>query len=54
VEQLSLLEPPQPKGQAAVWNTLDDQQKAVVVATLMRLIVRVAIGAHAEQEPQHE
>jgi hypothetical protein len=51
VEQLSLLEPPRPNDNAAVWNTLDDQQKAAVMATLVRLIVQVAIGAHAEQEP---
>ena len=54
MEQLSLLEPLRPNGNAAVWNTLDDQQKAAVVATLVRLIVRVALGADAEQEHQHE
>jgi hypothetical protein len=54
VEQLSLLEPPRPNGSAAVWNTLDNQHKAAVVATLVRLIVQVALGAHAEQEHKHE
>jgi hypothetical protein len=54
VEQLSLLEPPRPNGNAAVWNTLDNQQKAAVVATLVRLMVQVALGAHAEEEHQHE
>jgi hypothetical protein len=54
VEQLSLLEPPRSNGNAAVWNTLDKKQKAAVVATLVRLIVRVALGAHAEQEHKHE
>ena len=54
MEQLSLLEPPRPNGNAAVWNTLDNQQKAAVVATLVRLIVQVVIGTHAEKEHQHE
>jgi hypothetical protein len=54
VEQLSLLDPPQPNGSAAVWHTLDDKQKAAVIATLIRMIVQVAIGASAEQEHQHE
>jgi len=54
VEQLSLLEPPRPKGHAAVWNTLDDKQKTAAIATLVRLIVQVVIGRHAEKEHQHE
>jgi hypothetical protein len=54
VEQLSLLEPPRPNRNAAVWNTLDNQQKAAVVATLVRLMVQVAFGAHTEQEHKHE
>lgn len=54
MEQLSLLEPPRPNGKAAVWNTLDNQQQAAVVATLMRLIVQVALGARAEPEHKHE
>ncbi len=54
MEQLNLLEPARPNGSAAVWNTLDDKPKAAVVATLVRLIVQVALGAHAEQEHKHE
>jgi hypothetical protein len=54
VEQLSLLEPRRPNGNAAVWNTIDDQQKTAAIATLVRLIVRVVIDAHAEQEHEHE
>ncbi len=54
VEQLSLLDPPRPNGSAAVWSTLDDKQRAQVVAALVRLIVQVAIGARAEQEHKHE
>jgi hypothetical protein len=54
VEQLNLLEPLRPNGNAAIWNTFDDQQKTAAIATLVRLIVQVVIGAHAEQEHQHE
>jgi hypothetical protein len=54
VEQLSLLEVPRPNDHAAIWHTLDDEQKTAVVGTLARLIVQVAIGADAEQEHQHE
>ena len=54
MEQLSLLEPLRPNGNATVWATLDDQQKTAAIATLVRLIVHFVIGAHAEQEHQHE
>ena len=54
MEQLSLLEPQRPNGNTAVWNTLDDQQKTAAIATLVRLIVQVMIGALAEQEHEHE
>jgi hypothetical protein len=54
VEQLSLLEPPRPNANAAVWNTLNDKQKAAVIATLVRLIVQAVFGPHAEREHNHE
>lgn len=54
MEQLSLLEPLRPNGNAAVWNTLNANQKTAAIATLVRLIVQVVIGARAEQEHQHE
>lgn len=54
MEQLSLLEPLRPNRKAAVWNTLDDQQKIVAIATLARLIVQVVSDAHAEPEHKHE
>lgn len=54
MEQLSLLEPLRPNGNAAVWNALDDKQKTATIATLVRLIVQVVIDAHAEQEHKHE
>jgi hypothetical protein len=54
VEQLSLLEPQRPNGNAAVWNALDDKQKIAAITTLVRLIVQVVSGAHAEPEHQHE
>jgi hypothetical protein len=54
VEQLSLLEPLRSNGNAAVWNTIDHKQKTAAIATLVRLIVQVVIGTHAEQEHQHD
>jgi hypothetical protein len=54
VEQLSLLEPLRPNGNAAVWNALDDKRKTAAIATLVRLIVQVVIGARAEPEHKHE
>ena len=54
MEQLSLLEPLRPNGNAAVWNTLDDKQKTAAIATLVRLIVQLVSGAHAEQEHKHD
>ena len=54
MEQLSLLGPLQPIGNAAVWKTLDDKQKTTAIATLARLIVQVVIDAHAEQERKYE
>ena len=54
MEQLSLLEPLRPNGNAAVWNALDDKQKTAAIATLVRLIVQVVTGARAEQEHKHE
>jgi hypothetical protein len=54
VEQLSLLEPPRPNGNAAVWKTLDDKQKSQIVMILARLIIRLATDARAELEHKHE
>jgi hypothetical protein len=54
VEQLNLLEPLRPNANAAVWNTLEDKQKTAAIATLVRLIVQVVIGTHAEREHNHE
>jgi hypothetical protein len=54
VQQLSLLEPLRPNGNAAVWNSLDDKQKTAAIATLVRLIVQVVIGARAEPEHKNE
>ena len=54
MEQLSLLELLRPNGNAAVWNTLDDKPKIAAMATLVRLIVQVVIGARAEQEHKDE
>lgn len=52
--QMSLLEPPQPAGAAPVWSTLDDQQRAKVVATLATLIAKAAQAPEDRQEQENE
>ena len=54
MEQLSLLEPRRSKDNAAVWDALDDKRKTAAIATLVRLIVQVVSGMHAEPEHKHE
>ena len=54
MEQLSLLEPPRPNSDAAVWKTLDDKRKTQIVMILARLIIQLATGARAELEHKHE
>ena len=54
MKQLSLLEPPPPNGTVAVWNVLDDEKKAEVVATLARLIAKAATSTDADQEQDNE
>ena len=41
-EQMTFLETLPPAGTAPVWAALDEQQRAEVVTTLVRLIVQVA------------
>lgn len=50
MQQLSFLEPPIPIGAAPVWNALDDEQRAKVIATLARVIAKTI----AEPEQDHE
>jgi len=50
--QMSFLETPPPAGVAPVWTALDDEQRAEVVATLARLIAKVAVGRNDELEAE--
>jgi len=40
--QMSFLETPPPAGVAPVWTALDEEQRALVVAALARLIAKVS------------
>ena len=42
--QLSLLEETSEDGVVAVWSTLDTEQRAAAVATLARLIAKLAVA----------
>ena len=56
-EQLSLLEAPPPTGAAPVWNTLDTEQRALVLSMLVRLIAKVVVALGepaADEERSHE
>jgi len=57
--QMSFLEQLLPEGGAPVWGALDPEQRALVVATLARLIAKVAADpsprlAVAGEETDHE
>jgi len=51
--QLSFWEERNESGAIPVWSTLDDDQRAAVVATLARLIVKLAVAAD-DTEIRHE
>jgi hypothetical protein len=40
MQQLSFLDAPLPEAVVPVWNTLDEEQRAVLVKKLARLIVK--------------
>jgi hypothetical protein len=52
--QMSFLETRPASGSPPVWAVLDDEQQAVVVATLARLIMKVAISAREERPVDKE
>lgn len=54
MEQMSFLEVPQPAGVALVWPTLDQEQRAEVVAALARLIAKAASESNPEPEEHDE
>lgn len=47
--QLSFLEEKAEDGAVPVWSTLDDEQRAEVVATLARLIVTLTVTTDGEK-----
>ena len=51
--QLSLWEEENERGAIPVWSTLDDEQRAAVVAILVRLIVQLVVAADGK-EIHHE
>jgi hypothetical protein len=50
VKQLSFFDPPRSRGKTAIWNALDDEQRAAVVVRLARLIIQTATGSRVEPE----
>lgn len=54
--QLSFLEEKGDDDIVAVWSTLNDEQRAEVVATLARVIAKLVLASHAPaaQEKDHE
>ena len=43
-----------PLAEAAVWNQLDDEQRAVAIETLARVIVQIGAAANAEEDPPND
>ena len=50
MKQLSFFDPPRSMAKMAIWSALDDEQKAVVVARLTRLIIQTVTGSRVEPE----
>jgi hypothetical protein len=48
---LSFLDPPRPE--TSLWDTLDEEQRALVIELLARLVAK-AVVAHPAEEPRHE
>jgi hypothetical protein len=49
--RLTFLEPPRPE--TTLWETLDEEQRALVIELLARLVAKAAV-AHPAAEPRHE
>ncbi len=49
--RLPFLEPPRPE--TSLWETLDEEQRALVIELLARLVAKAAV-AHPAEEPRHE
>jgi hypothetical protein len=48
---LNFLDPPRPE--TSLWDTLDEEQRALVIELLARLVAKAAV-AHPAEEPRHE
>ena len=53
MEQLSFLTEPEPKDAPAVWQTLDEEQRAAIVAMVARLMAKTVTAA-TQKEPSDE
>ncbi len=51
--QLSFLEEVE-DGHVAIWSTLDDEQRAAIIATLARMIATLAVADHAPPAPEND
>jgi hypothetical protein len=56
MQQLSFLEVP-PPGEAPVWSTLDEQQRATAVTRLARLMAKTVVptpGDHSDERTEQD
>lgn len=57
MQQLKLIDDPPPAGAAPIWNVLDEEQKAKVVARLARVIAQAVVELETkteQKENRHE
>ncbi len=57
MQQLSLLEVPPPDGAAPVWSTLEEEQRAVIVTRLARLMAKTLVatpGEHSDERAEQD
>lgn len=57
MQQLSFLEPPPQQGAVPVWHSLDEEQRARLVARLARVIANViahTLGEHDDERAEQD
>lgn len=52
MQQLSFLDPPPPDKGVPVWSTLDEEQRASIVAKLARLMAKTIVHATGEHDDE--